>query len=114
DMPAGKFVTGGEAWKRCRDGQADPDTFGIFDMRGWDFIRGDLLRDFLSFSKVEVLPWDFWGLLAEKSVAESSPAELAYLDRLAELAISGDSAFEALRAEYDRNPALQVPAEWSK
>jgi hypothetical protein len=31
-------------------------------MHGIEFVRGDLLRDFLAFNKVEILPWDGgWG-----------------------------------------------------
>jgi hypothetical protein len=59
DLPPGAFVTGGQAWQRCRAGRADPDTFGIFEWKGWDFIRGDLFRDLLAFDRFEILPWDF-------------------------------------------------------
>ncbi len=114
DLPEGKFVPGGKAWKLCRADQANPDDFGIAEYKGWDFVRGDLLRDVLAFNKVEVLPWDFWGILAGKSVADSSAGELAYLDHLAELAITGDAAVDELREEYERNPGLQVPVEWMK
>lgn len=34
DLPTGKFLTGAEAWLRCREGQDDPDRFGIDDMHG--------------------------------------------------------------------------------
>ena len=58
DMPAGRFVTGGEAWRRCRRGEADPESFGILDMKGLWFVCGDLLRDFLALYKVEILLLD--------------------------------------------------------
>ncbi len=87
DLPSGQFVTGGEAWQMCRAGDADPNKFGIFDFSGMDFIRGDLMRDFLSLNKVEVLPWDFWGLL-KKPYDRLTEEELVLFDRLAELNIT--------------------------
>jgi hypothetical protein len=32
----------------CRSGQPDPDTFGIFDMHGLWFVRGNFVRDVAS------------------------------------------------------------------
>src|SRR5512146_3248014 len=37
DMPKGKFIPGGLAWKMCRAGDADPQRFGIHDLRGMWF-----------------------------------------------------------------------------
>jgi len=58
-----RFLSAGEAWSTCRSGQADPGVFGIDDARGWWFIRNNVVRDFASLCKVELLPWDFWGLM---------------------------------------------------
>jgi hypothetical protein len=112
DLPSGQFVTGGEAWKMCRAEKADPNKFGIFDFSGMDFIRGDLMRDFLSLNKVEVLPWDFWGLL-KKPYDRLTEEELVLFDRLAELtspALKGDEAvkaFKELRDIYDQESGLR-------
>ena len=38
--------------------------FGIFDWRGQWFAQNNLVRDFLSLNKIELLPWDSWGLMA--------------------------------------------------
>ncbi len=107
DMPPGKFITGGQAWMLCRAGQADPDSFGIFEWKGWDFIRGDLLRDVLALNNVEVLPWDNWPALATP-VAELSKKEMDRLDYLARLTANPggpndftQANFEALREAYD-------------
>ncbi len=58
DVPRDRFITGADAWRRCRDGRADPMTFGIHDMHGLWFVRGDLVRDFLALNRVDLLPWD--------------------------------------------------------
>ncbi len=110
DMPKGQFVTGGEAWLMARRGEADPDNFGIFDMRGMAFIEGDLLRDLLALNKIEVLPWDGWGIL-ERPFETRTPAELEMLDHAAGLTMTED--LDAIRALYQSTPDFQAPNEWS-
>ncbi len=110
DMPPGAFVTGGEAWLMARRGEADPDCFGIFEWHGMDFIKGNLLRDLLSFNKFEVLPWDFWGVL-QKPAAEMSDAELAKLDQMAQVCQNADAA--AAHDLYQSSPEYPAPLEWA-
>ena len=106
DLPPGQFVTGGQAWQMCRSGSADPDTFGIWDMHGLWFVRGDLLRDFLALNKVEILPWDGgWGFLAAE---ENLEAEL--MDRVAALTMAGDASFAQVRATYEADDRFHLPA----
>ena len=111
DMPPGQFITGGQAWLMCRRQGCDPERFGIFEWHGWDFIRGDLLRDVLALNNVEVLPWDDWAALATP-VAQLSANELARLDYLAGLTANPggpddftQAGFEALREAYSDWPA---------
>ncbi len=111
DMPAGQFVTGGQAWLLCRREGCDPDQFGIFDMHGWDFILGNLYRDLLALNQVEILPWDFFPGMGP-STAEFTSADWAACDHLAELTAEPEAHFVELRALYEGDPALHVPAEW--
>lgn len=111
DMPAGQFITGGMAWQMCREGKADPDRFGIFDMHGMEFIRGDLLRDFLALNKVEILPWDGWKPLFYGKHSQLSQARLALLDRVAGLTLAGDPSFPQVRSIYEGNPRFHPAFE---
>jgi hypothetical protein len=108
DMPAGKFILAGEAWHMIRQQGADPKKFGIFKYHGVDFVRGNVFREVLSFNKIEVLPWDGWGLMAQPT-SRSTKAARALFDRAADL--SAQSSPE-LREFYAQNPGFQVPAEW--
>lgn len=109
DMPAGRFVVGGAAWRMCRQHAADPDNFGIFDMRGWDFIKNDLLLDVRALNNIELLPWDICGLAAVP-YQELSDAQLSLLDRAAALSEqAGVETFAELRAFYAAEEGLQVP-----
>ncbi len=105
-LPPGQFINGGAAWQLCRTGQADPDGFGIFEWHGWDFVRGNVLRDCLALTRVEVLPWDFWGLL-ETPWAEASPADRALVDELAAASAAGDAA--AIQSYLIADPRLPFP-----
>lgn len=107
DVPRDQFIVGGAAWKLCRSGQADPDQFGIFDMKGIDFVKGDFLRDVASLHKVELLPWDCWGMILT-DYASLPPDDLSMLDRLAELTYGDVPDFDAVRQLYASDPRLQA------
>jgi hypothetical protein len=110
DMAPGMFITGGEAWRKCREGKSDPMQFGIFEMRGLDFIGGDLVRDFLALNKVEILPWDDWPAI--KSQKDFTQDLLALLDHMAELTNSPDINFNKIRRLYESNMLLRPAANW--
>jgi hypothetical protein len=113
DVPRDQFIVGGLAWQMCRSGVADPDSFGIFDMRGLGFIRGDFLRDVAALNKVELLPWDCWGLILKYEMDDNQleAADLALLDRLAELTRGDVPDFQQVRQLYESDPRLRVEAE---
>jgi len=105
DVPRDQFLSGARAWHLCRTGQADPERFGIFDMHGLWFVRGDLVRDFLAHNKVEILPWDSWNdTMSMKN--DLSGEEMAWFDTLAALILGGDGVFPRLRRLYQSDPRL--------
>jgi hypothetical protein len=106
DVPRDQFVTGGGAWQMCRAGRADPETFGIFDMHGLGFIRGNLVRDLAALNKVELLPWDCWGVILAGAL--DNPADLAALDRAAELTAGSVPDLAAVHALYGADPRFRV------
>jgi hypothetical protein len=107
DVPRDQFLVGGAAWKACRSGQADPEQFGIFDMHGMDFVKGDFVRDVAALNKVELLPWDCWGMILLE-YASLPPDDLSMLDRLAELTCSDVPEFDRVRQLYESDPRLHV------
>ncbi len=115
DVPRDQFITAGVAWQLCRSGEAHPDQFGIFDMHGWWFIWGNVIRDFYALNKVEILPWDGgWGYLThaldEPLVAE---AELQEYDQIAALCASADISFDQFRAMFSNDPKFLLPGTFS-
>ena len=65
DTPRNKFIIAGDAWQMCRSGGADPAAFGLTHIHesGLWFIAGNVLRDLASLNKMEMLPWDLWGMM---------------------------------------------------
>lgn len=111
NLPEGKFLSGGETWRSCRQGKLDPELCGIFDMKGLWFVQGDLVRDFMALNKLEVLPWDVNDLMGGPDV-EVSPEDYQFLDKIAELICSGDNAFREIRSLYEADERLRMPADW--
>jgi hypothetical protein len=111
DVPRDRFLVAADAWKRCRDGDADPSKFGIFkgDLRGLWFIAGNLVHDLAALNKVEMLPWDAWGAFPKPNEALGRD-QLAYFDRLAALTKDPDERFDDVREVYDADAGLKVPA----
>jgi hypothetical protein len=101
NMPQGRFLTGGEAWRRCRAGEADPDTFGIHyedkEIRGWWLVRDKVVQDLAALNRVEMLCWDAWGITRGKEISEE---DSRLLDRIADLTSNSETAFEELRRCY--------------
>jgi hypothetical protein len=104
DMPSAEFLEAGRAWQLYRSGEADGDTFGVLDMWGPWFIRGNIPRDIASLNKVEMLPWDGWGI---DGVASSLADE--DIDPLA--AVSADADFLTVRELYESDERVRVGDE---
>jgi hypothetical protein len=111
DVPRDQFLVGGKAWHMCRAGEADPDHFGIFDLHGMWFVRGNLVRDLLALNKVEILPWDGWGLIAKRD-EELTPDDMVLLDRIAELTMTDAPPFREARAIYEKDERVHLPPDY--
>ncbi|HZN13085.1 MAG TPA: transglutaminase domain-containing protein [Acidimicrobiales bacterium] len=101
------FLTGGAAWLACRQAAADPSLFGSDDLfgdgeqRGWWFLLNNVVRDYAALCKVELHPWDWWGLMT----ADASDRPFELIDEIAALTV--DDACWAARADrFDRDPKL--------
>jgi hypothetical protein len=105
DVPRDQFLVAGQAWQMCRRGQADPEQFGIFDMHGLGFIRGNLVRDLAALNKVELLPWDCWGVMLSETL--DNPDDLALLDKVAALTAAPAPELAAVQAAY-ADPCLHM------
>ncbi len=109
NVPRDQFLPGGMAWRMCRRGETDPNSFGYGDtVGGWPNIRGNLVRDVAFLNRVEILGWDYWGLI-EGDDSDLNEDDLALLDQAATLSLAVNDAFYALRSLYLRDMRLRVP-----
>jgi transglutaminase-like putative cysteine protease len=106
------FLGGADAWRMCRSGGVDPDLFGTDDMlsdaqaRGIWYVRNNLVRDFASLCKVELHPWDWWGLMTAQE--DERPDSL--IDELAALMLD-DGAWADRAARFEIDPLLRPGAK---
>jgi Transglutaminase-like superfamily len=108
DQPPRKFLGGGEAWLAARAGDVDANLFGIFDMWGLAFIAGNVISDFACLNKVELLPWDAWGMMTGPYEPVTDEAA-AVLDSVAAVATCDN--FDAIRQRFLADDGLRVPAD---
>jgi hypothetical protein len=107
DVPRDRFLVAGDAWRACREGRADPETFGLSwveEFRGLWLVRGNVVRDLAALNGVELLPWDGWGprFLGRAPLTEE---DLAAAD-----AVAAARSEDEWRRLYE-DPRLTVPAE---
>lgn len=97
-----QFLTAGHAWRAWRAGELDADRCGLTSIpeHGAFWIAGNLRLDLAALNKVEMLPWDVWGLHWEPS-EEPTEEMLATFDAVAELTIDPDPNVDEIRRRYD-------------
>jgi len=106
DVPRDQFVIAGDAWRRVRAGQADPNRFGLTAIKEFGdwWIAANLMRDAAALENVELLPWDIWGVMPEPT----DTVDVALFDELA-AATAEPSMAEVRRLMTDDR--LRVPGE---
>ncbi len=110
DVPRNRFIIAGDAWQMCRSGRANADDFGLSPahMQGLWFIAGNVLRDLASLNRMEMLPWDVWGLMVLDDASLGEEAR-TLLDQVSALTLAGDEEFARMRTLYESDDRLRVP-----
>jgi hypothetical protein len=127
NLKPGYFMLAGDAWQKCRNGDLDPNTFGIgvdlskYGLRspyGLWFIRGNLIRDFLALNKIELLPfveglektksyWNDWAVMQPDAIISDKDTTL--LDKIAELTANPDENLQEIQQLYLDAKQLHPP-----
>ncbi|MEU6067867.1 transglutaminase domain-containing protein [Streptomyces sp. NPDC047082] len=108
DVPRDRFLVAGQAWRACRAGEADPETFGVWvdpGLRGMWLVCNSVVLDLAALNGTEPLPWDGWGLAGPESYASPAEDDLALIDAVA----AADTTEEFQHLHED--PRLAVPRE---
>ena len=112
DVPRDRFLVGGDAWLKCRQGAVDPETFLVdpdlheSDTRGWPYLRHNLIHDLAALNKVEMLLWDEWGLIQQEGTSDT---DLELLDRIAHTTQSMSVPLDEVQGWYEADTRLRVP-----
>jgi hypothetical protein len=109
NIPPGQFRFAGQVWQECRAGALDPTRFGYEPLAsGLWVIRNNMMHDLACLNKMELTPWDSWGL-SEMPFEDLTEADFALLDQVAILTLGGNEAFFEIRSLYLNEPRLRVP-----
>ena len=77
-------------------------------MWGLGFMANNVVKDFACLNKMELLPWDSWGMITDPY--HPPPEEhVAVLDEVAEL-VTGDD-LDAIRRRFEQDDRLRVPGD---
>lgn len=94
DVPSERFITASEAWSRTRNEPQAASQFGVssLDLAGAWFIAGSVFREIAALRKLELKPWDYWGLGKDllDAPSEWQPQSRRKLDQLASLLEKAD------------------------
>jgi len=112
DVPEDQFLIAGKAWQLCREGKADPLQFGIMDWYGMWFVKGNLVRDLLSLSKIELLPWDTNQMTGPYENHDIDKSLYSLLDSIAKLTSESNIHFSSITDIIKTNPNLSMPSNW--
>ncbi|WP_327185678.1 transglutaminase-like domain-containing protein [Streptomyces sp. NBC_01334] len=108
DVPRDGFLVAGQAWRACRAGAADPETFGVWadpGLRGLPLVLNSVVLDLAARNGTEPLPWDGWGLSGLRKHDSLTEDDLALVD-----AVAAARTHEEARRLY-ADPRLVVPRE---
>lgn len=102
------FLGGDETWRLCRSGDLDPETVGGVDLlgngeqRGLWYVRNNLVRDYAALCKVELHPWDWWGLM----IAQDAERPAGLIDEIAVLMADEDAWAQRVK-RFEADPLLR-------
>ncbi|WP_137132282.1 transglutaminase-like domain-containing protein [Rhizobium sp. FY34] len=87
DVPPERFLTASEAWFWIKDKPEIAAQFGVssLDLAGEWFAAGSLFREIAALRRLELKPWDYWGLSEHLSRVSTEWSQQAWtmLDQLA-------------------------------
>jgi hypothetical protein len=115
DLPPDQFLDAGESYLELKSGKVKPERIGIFEFKGWPYVRYKLVSDLACVNSVEVLAWECWGIcerIDESTIPEDDEKLLAEIARiLTGLGAHPDRFWEA-RELYGTNPDLKIPTDY--
>ena len=112
DIPKDKFPDAGTIWLIFREGEIEPEKFGIFEWRGEVFALNKLIMDLACLNKVEVLAWEGWGICSKVKNIEKLGYEI--FDDLAAKISHADTPeiFFELKELFENDSRYKLPDDY--
>ncbi len=112
DLPYDQFLDAGRTWQVFREGEINPEKFGIGDWRGEMFALNKLIMELACLNKVEVLAWESWGICSEVKNIKSLGYEV--FDEIAEKIskVNQPEIFQELRNLFETDPRYMIPKDY--
>lgn len=109
DLPRDQFLVAGQAWKACNERLLNPELFGVLSIgiKGKWFILNNVVRDLAALNKIEVLPWDEWGL-ADKKFETLTDDEIKLIDKIAEVTLPETENFSEIQNLF-QDERVKIP-----
>lgn len=114
DLPRDRFIVGPQAWRDCRSGAADPETFVVAPqlpepfLRSWPYLQHNLVLDLIALNKQDAILWDTWGLINSIDPADEPTARR--MDRLATRLLDPDLTVDEMRLLTEQD-GLRIPGQ---
>ncbi len=107
-----KFLTAGKAWIKARRNQINPEILGVkeIDVKGFWFIKADVIRDLAALNKIELLPWDYTEYMDQpyKNLTERSDDEIQLIDSVAAVTSQEPINLNEVLDFYKKNINVQI------
>lgn len=109
DLTGEEFVIAGRAWQGWRADELDASRYGLsaISEHGAHWIAGNLRLDFAALNKIEMLPWDVWGVRWPPN--QAVPQDVSVFDAMSSLTADPDANLAAIRSMYANDERVRMP-----
>jgi len=111
DVPRSSFQVAGKVWLLHREGKVKADRYGLpeIGITGEPFIASNVIRDLAALNKLEMLPFDYWGISTIIDQSQSvTDEQRSIIDEIAALTADDGFSFEGVREIYNLKDTLRV------
>ena len=92
-----------------------PEKIGIFEFKGWPYVRYKLVSDLACVNSVELLPWERWGICERIGDGRLSEEDRILLEKTAKLLATPQAhpdRFREARGLFRTHPDLRIPGDY--
>jgi hypothetical protein len=114
DLPPDQFLNAGESYFELQSGKVAPNKIGVMEFLGWKYVHYKLISDLASINKMEVLPWEGWGICKTIHKEQLTKADNTLLEDIAKILneLTNQDHFNQAREIFETHPSLTLPEDY--